>query len=101
MEMSSFYGGLLVGIIVSSIIIVVWYYMGKRKRKFDERYQQINQKANAITYGVTIILLIMAALYAIIHHKTLHNEAFMLIATVYVVSILIKGIIFAIMKREV
>lgn len=51
--------GLIFGVLVSSVVMYINYRIGKKQRRFDERYEQIHNKARSISWGVTCIAIIL------------------------------------------
>ncbi|WP_099157346.1 DUF3796 domain-containing protein [Virgibacillus ndiopensis] len=74
--------GLLVGGIIGLIVFYINRHIGKKKNRFDERYQQINNRAKARSWDSMLIILIIAWVVAIIYEGI--SFSFFLVTGIYV-----------------
>lgn len=79
-------GGFIVGF--GSVLVIAFIYLkqGKKKHKFDERYETVHAKARTISWGITIILLAILWLFALIYEGP--KLAFILLTTAYAMLLL-------------
>lgn len=65
-NLGTFLMGLPLGFIIASIALFFIWRKGKKERQFDERYENIQQHAKSIGWGVTTIALLIGWAIAII-----------------------------------
>src|SRR5690625_2704815 len=58
--------GLLIGVAIASIVFLVVYQSGKKKRLFDERHKYLNNQAKSMSWNVTFIGILVAWVLAIV-----------------------------------
>lgn len=52
--------GFIVGFSTFAIFFYINYRIGKKQRRFDERYQQVQKHARSLAWGISTILLVSA-----------------------------------------
>lgn len=78
--------GLVTGVLVASIVMYINYRIGKKQRRFDERYEQIHNKARSISWGVTVIAIIIGWGAVIVVEGA--SFAFFIITGIYVIGMI-------------
>ena len=82
--------GLVTGILVASLAMYFNYRIGKKQRRFDERYQQIHNWAKALAWSVTVLAIVIG--WAVIIVMEGASLAFFVITAIYVISMLAYAI---------
>lgn len=93
-HLGAFLTGLPLGITVTLIVLFFVWRKGKKERKFDERYANIQKQAKSIGWGVTTIALLIGWTIVIIVEGA--SLAFFILMGIYVVhmlSYLVGGVI--------
>ncbi len=78
--------GLPLAIVIISIVALVQYRIGKKKRLFDERYQEIQNKARSFSWLVTTISILLVWLVIIFLEGT--GLAFFLMTGLWVIHMM-------------
>jgi len=78
--------GLICGVLVASIVMYINYRIGKKQRRFDERYQQIHNTARSISWSVTTLTVILGWGAVIVVEGA--SFAFFIITGIYVIGMI-------------
>lgn len=98
LHLPDFLKGFGVGFIVMIIIQIVYWRRGKKLRRFDERYEKIQLESRSISWGFTLIALIVAImLLAIIDGW---SNGFIALISVYAITIISYFIATIVKKRR-
>ncbi|MFD1849991.1 DUF3796 domain-containing protein [Oceanobacillus bengalensis] len=90
--------GLFGGAAVAFLAYYIQARIGKKKHLFDERYKSINNKAKAMSWNATLVILILAWAIIIIFEGP--SLSFFVIMAVYVLHCVIYGIMSAIYSNQ-
>jgi len=78
--------GLVTGVLVASLAMYINYRIGKKQRRFDERYEQIHNRAKALAWSVTVLAIVISWGVVIVMEGA--SLSFFILTGVYVVSML-------------
>lgn len=98
MDTISGLSGFVVGF--GTILLVFLYQRkkGKKERRFDERYETVHAKARSISWGVTLIAIVLMWIGVIIYEGP--KLAFFLFTILYLITISSYGIAAAIFNKK-
>lgn len=85
-DLGTFFMGLPLGITIALIISFFVWRKGKKERRFDERYENIQRHAKSIGWGATTIAILIGWAIVIIVEGA--GPAFFILMGIYVVHML-------------
>lgn len=78
--------GFISGILTVGLVYYINYRIGKKKRRFDERYHQLHTKARSLAWGVSTICIVCAWLATLLVEGP--GFSFFIVTFVYVAHML-------------
>ena len=90
--------GLSAGIVFALIVLYFVVKKGKKERRFDERYQRIQEQSKSLAWGITVLAILIAWTIVIIFEGP--GLAYFLFTAVYVIAMVSYGITAAIMEKK-
>ncbi|WP_342514534.1 DUF3796 domain-containing protein [Sporosarcina sp. FSL K6-1522] len=97
-DLLAFMLGLPTGLVIA---LSVWYFVrkkGKKERRYDERYQRIQEQAKSLSWTVTVVTIVIAWAVVIIFEGP--GLAFFLFAALYVIAVVSYGVGAAIVDKR-
>lgn len=85
-DLGAFLMGLPFGITISLVVLLFVWRKGKKERRFDERYENVQKHAKSIGWGATTIALLIG--WAIIILTEGASPAFFILMGIWVVHML-------------
>ncbi|MFC4411551.1 DUF3796 domain-containing protein [Chungangia koreensis] len=82
--------GLVTGVLVASLVMYINYRIGKKQRRYDERYEQIHNWGKAIAWSVTVLALVIG--WGVIIVVEGASLAFFILSGIYVISMVAYAI---------
>ncbi len=90
--------GLPLGIGITLLVGYFVWKKGKKNRRYDERYQRIQEQAKSLSWAVTVLAIVIAWAIIIIFEGV--GLAFFLFTAVYVIAMVSYGIGAAIADKK-
>lgn len=78
--------GLLLGSLIATVVLYINYRIGKKQRRFDERYEQIHNKGRSIAWVATVFAILVGWGVVIVMEGA--SLAFFIITFIYIVSMI-------------
>lgn len=82
--------GFITGAGVVLLIAFLYFKKGKKERRFDERYQEVHEKARTVSWSITLITLMLMWVGALIFEGP--KLAYLLLSSAYGVMLISYGI---------
>lgn len=91
--------GFITGAGVVLLIAFLYFKKGKKERRFDERYQEVHEKARTVSWSITLITLMLMWVGALIFEGP--KLAYLLLSSAYGVMLISYGIGVVIMNKRI
>ncbi|GEN82758.1 hypothetical protein SLU01_10700 [Sporosarcina luteola] len=82
--------GFITGAGVVLLIAFLYFKKGKKERRFDERYQEVHEKARTVSWSITLITLMLMWVGALIFEGP--KLAYLLLSSAYGVMLISYGV---------
>ena len=82
--------GFITGAGVVLLIAFLYFKKGKKERRFDERYQEVHEKARTVSWSITLITLMLIWVGALIFEGP--KLAYLLLSSAYGVMLISYGV---------
>lgn len=82
--------GFITGAGLVLLIAFLYFKKGKKERRFDERYQEVHEKARTVSWSITLITLMLMWVGALIFEGP--KLAYLLLSSAYGVMLISYGI---------